>query len=235
MIGNAGELYRQQGQYDAALACYGRGLQIAVELNDRPSIYPIIGNIGIIRSTQGDWPAAESLYLHAIALGRALNIPYYLCEDLQRLAELYARQGRYSEAVQINNEALALATDVGQQDMRFAAQLLAVRLRVVLGEDNAQAADDALATLRDTWPELAEQAAITFERWRLWGDDADRQRAAAIYRELDTATPNVEYRERYAELTSAALSPPPPLPPLPETLLGPPVDLQATLMRAGVQ
>jgi hypothetical protein len=86
------------------------------------------------------------------------------------------------------------------------------------------------------WPDASEQAALYYEIWRLDPTRQDaRQTAADLYRELYSRTPDVEYRKRYAELTGETLPETEPLPPLPEHLLGEPIDLEALFERVGVR
>jgi tetratricopeptide (TPR) repeat protein len=215
MVGNAGEIYRQQGDYERALACYQHGLQVVTELSDWTIIHNSMLNIAITYAAQGNYRQAEQLFTRTIALGRALNIPYFLCEGLHYTGQLYARQRHYAEAQPINQEALEIAGQVGRKEIQFQAQLLAVRLRVDLRQADVGAAIGELAALRASWSGDAEQAAIDYTIWLLDARrDGSRRAAADRYRALYTRTPNIEYRWRYTQLAGAPLPDPPELPPM---------------------
>jgi tetratricopeptide (TPR) repeat protein len=216
IIGNAGEIYRLQGDYGRALACYQHGLQVVTELSDWTMIYINMLNIAVTYVACGDYREAEPLFTRTIALGRALNIPYFLCEGLHHLSQLYTRQRRYVEAQPINQEALEIANQVGRKEIQFQAQLLANRLRVAQGQADAGAAIGELEALRADWPGDAEQAAIDYAIWLLDARrEGSRRAAAERYRALYTRTPNIEYRWRYTQLAGEPLPDPAALPLMP--------------------
>jgi tetratricopeptide (TPR) repeat protein len=233
IVGNAGEIYRQQGDYERALACYQHGLQVVTELSDWTIIHNSMLNIAITYAAQGSYRQAEQLFTRTIALGRALNIPYFLCEGLHHTGQLYARQRRYAEAQPLNQEALEIAEQVGRKEIQFLAQLLAIRLRVDLRQADASAAIGALEALRDDWAGDAEQAAIDYAIWLFdTGREAARRAAAERYRVLYARTPNIEYRWRYTQLAGQPLPDPPALPPLPGIATRSVADLAELLARA---
>jgi len=229
-IGNMGILYWQQGDYQRALVCYTQLLQIATELGDPLSIAVAVGNMADAYSAQGRYDEAEALYPRAIALCRALNIPYYLCEYLYTNAQMYARQERYKEAQPLVEEALTVAEQLGDQETRFKAHLLSIRLQVALGQMDRAAALAQLEEMCDVYTREEERAALHFELWRLDEErEADGRAAAELYRNLYARTPNVAYRQRYETLTGQPLPDPPPLPELPDIVTRTPVDLEALL------
>lgn len=235
VIGNAGLIYAQHGQSSYALACYGRALAMFAELGDQSYIAIYMGNIAEVLSAQQRFRESERLYARAIVLARTLNTRYLLCSILNHLADLLYQLSRYREAQPLNHEALQIAGEVGRKEIQFLAQVLVIRLRVALNQTKAATAIDELHALKDIWTEQSEQAAILYAIWRLDGErDTTRQTAAEQYRTLYERTPNIEYRDRYFELTGETLPEPPPLPPLPESVMGDPVDLKVLLKRVGV-
>src|SRR5207237_1162264 len=73
---NIGELYRSQGDFSSALACYRYGLSAAIELDDRIVAAVTCENIAQIYIEQRRHGEAEGLLTKAIALAQALNTPY---------------------------------------------------------------------------------------------------------------------------------------------------------------
>ena len=72
-----------------------------------------------------------------------------------------------------------------------------------------------LERLGERWPEPRQLAALSYERWRIdIGDETSKGRAANLYEELFSATPDHEFLLRYRELTGRDLPEQPPLSPL---------------------
>jgi DNA-binding SARP family transcriptional activator len=229
-IGNMGIVYGEQGEYAHALTCYHWLLRVTLELGDRRAVCVAAGNMIGVYTELGQHDLAERLTRQAIALGRALNLPLYLCEYLQSGGELYTRQGRHAEARLLNDEAAGMAAQIGRTDVQLLAALLSVRMRVASGAAMPTEAANELAALLDQWPEDLEQAAILYELWRLGPVSAHYgQQAAAHYGRLYAKVPNIVYRQRYAELTGTRLPAPPTLPRPPEVVASSPVDLEALL------
>ena len=141
------------------------------------------------------------------------TINYFLAAELFGQAEIYAAQRSYAEAQAANDQALRLAAQVERKEILFKAQLLAIDLRVALGQRGHETPATECARLLDVWPEDGEQAAIYYQLWRLAGSTDHQSRAAELYHQLYARTPNVEYRQRIQELTGTPPPEPPALPP----------------------
>jgi tetratricopeptide (TPR) repeat protein len=215
LVGNAGELYRQHGDIARALTSASKGLTTSARLGDRADVATKAGNIALaLLDHQMD--AEVDLFLDAGEdLARATDDRYALCECLQLRAELLTRRGLTEDARKWNEKALAVATEIGRHDVRFAAELLDIRLRFALQEVDGPRAADALADLDGPATSERERAAIDHTVWRLTGSEVARDRAAEQFRSLHEMIPNVLYRRRYEELTGDRLPEPKPLPPLP--------------------
>jgi tetratricopeptide (TPR) repeat protein len=228
---NIGNVYELQGDYDQGLRCNERCLQIALQLGHWPGVSVALGRLAKIYLAQGQQePLIEQLAGQAIALGRTLNIPRNLCDYLYTQAHFYFHRQRYAEAQALNDEALALARRVKQEKVHFLAAILAIRLRAAADPQQAPAAVAELRRLLAVWESESQQARLYYEMWRLQPSlhDAHKQ-AAARYAGLYAVTPNVDYRRHYQELTGQTLAPPPPLPPLPDTVARLAIDLPALL------
>jgi class 3 adenylate cyclase/tetratricopeptide (TPR) repeat protein len=226
---NIGELYRAEGEHARALACYQYGLAAAIELDDRMSIVGTVGNIARIYLDQGQHAAALRLFEVAAAIERELNLPYFLVADLYGAALCHRAAGRLDRAQADNDEVLALAEEDPEYELK--ARLLAIELRVALGQADREAAAGECAALLDARTEEGEQAAIVYQLWRLTGRAEHRDQAAARYHELYARTPSAEYRQRLIELTGEAPTEPPPLPAPPPIVGQRTVGLGALLAR----
>jgi hypothetical protein len=138
---------------------------------------------------------------------------------------VHTLQGRYESANQIITEALRFANEVEHLGIRFKGQVLAQQLAVLLGHLSMRDAEQCLEKIteasRDNWQDetgrLSEQALVAYTLWKLEpGWDAQQSLAASLYRALYERIPNIDYKNRYEELTHARLADPPGLPALPE-------------------
>lgn len=228
--GNMGMVYAGMGDDGHALACYHFLLKETLASGDRQNVFVALGNMIGVYTAQGDDALAGRLARQAITLGRALDLPLYLCEYLYASAELCARQERYAEAMPLNEEAIEIAMAIGRTDIQLPAQLLLLRLRLAGGELDRDTAVHSLQSWLDDWPAAQEQAAILYDLWRLEpGADSLRQQAAMLYHNLYAQTPNVTYRRRYQKLTGKGLPPPPTAPPPPEIVAHSAIDLDVLL------
>jgi tetratricopeptide (TPR) repeat protein len=231
-IGNLGVVYAACGEYDHALACCHCLLRITLELGDRQNAWVAAGNMIGIYAAQHQYALAERLSRQAIALGRVLNVPLYLCEFLHDSAALLAGRARYAEAQSLNDEAVTMAARYDRPDVEFNARLLELRLRLCLGQTTAQQAAAALETLLATCDDDEQQAMLIYERWRIDRCRASlREQAAALFTRLYAVCPRIIYRQRYAELTGATLPEAPCLPAPPELVLDGSCDLDSLLAR----
>jgi tetratricopeptide (TPR) repeat protein len=236
ILANAGIIYFYQGDYVRALLLYEHGLDIAIRLGNWLSILHSINNIAIIFTAQHRYGQAAPLYARAIALGRELEKPYILCDCLQHGAEQYAKLQCYAEAQSMNQEALQIAKEINRSETQLAAQLLAIQLQVALSQTDVPTAAAELEVLLQTWTDQLEQAGIHYTIWRVNpARESSRQTAAQLYQELYEGSPNIEYRQRYAELTGEHLPEAGPLPTLRSRMLEEPVDLPTLLDKVGVR
>ena len=95
VVGNMGEIYRDEGDYVRATRCFAYALRIAIDLRDWTSVADQVANAATVAAAQGRDREAERLFDQAIALARHLDAPYLLCVWLHRLATLHVDQGRF--------------------------------------------------------------------------------------------------------------------------------------------
>lgn len=215
-IGNAGLLYHHLGQEEEALSCLLQALAIAIMINDWANIANLLGNLGLVLHQTGQSDLALTVTDRAIELNRSLNTPYFLSEFLQHKATMLAEAKNFSQAMLFNEEALQIAQRIEHSEIQFEAELLAVHLRLWLGEIDMKTAVNAFRQLAAIWLEKAEQAAIYYEIAKLTSSEDARQRAAFLYQKLYKTTPKAIYQQRYETLTGVRLPDFTPLPPPPQ-------------------
>jgi tetratricopeptide (TPR) repeat protein/class 3 adenylate cyclase len=232
VIGNAGEVHRWQGEHARALACFVHAFRIAVELGDPTSLAIRAGSLAMTLAGQGRNHEAGQLFSRAVTLARILHTQYFLGEWLYHLARLLVSEGQLDRARRTNQEALEIAVRHGDRAVELQTALLAVELEVASGHLGREGAVRRLRVMQDTWVERPEQAMILDAIWQLDpSQEAARETAATLYRRLYERAPRVEYREAYRQLTGVALTPPAPLPPLPQTVGREPLDVAEALRR----
>jgi tetratricopeptide (TPR) repeat protein len=219
IVGNGGEIYEQQGDYLQALTCYRQALHLSLEIGDWTMVPHVLGNMATVYTAKKEYQKADGLFFQATTMGRILNIPYRLCQDLYHLAECYQQQKLYREAQASNEQALSCAAEAGRRDIQFETSLLNIRLQLALAQIDQQRAISQLEALLDHWSEESEQAAINYELWQLNPEQTNsKERAASLYLVLYRRSFNIKYRQRYEALTNHSLPDPPDLPPLPKVV-----------------
>jgi predicted ATPase/class 3 adenylate cyclase len=217
IIGNIGEIYRDEGEFEHARTCAIRSLRVAIELRDWLMVADQVANLGAVAAAEGNTEKARLLMERAVEQARRLNIPYYLCGTLHRLARLHLAADRSEEAERLNSEALRIAEEHDERDARVSAYILSVQLQVLAGRLDPSEATELLRKATDEWNEPHEVAALLDAVRQLDPQDEDaRATAADIYRTLYERAPSVEYRRAYHRLTGELLPPGPPLPELPD-------------------
>ena len=212
MIGNAGELYRIHGDLTRAIACAVRGLSITTELRDWPDVVTKLGNIAVALADQDRGEEAARFWNVAIALARATDDDFTLCECLLARASFIADPSGLEEALGLSEEAGRIAERIARPDVHRRASIRTIELRHRLGSIDADEALVALTVLEDVDTPIA-RADLEYARWRLVPED-DRARAQArdACLEVLDRTPNAECRHRLHELTGEPVPAPDPLP-----------------------
>ncbi|MBI1277539.1 MAG: AAA family ATPase [Anaerolineaceae bacterium] len=233
IIINMGMIYNDRGDFDRALICDTKSLGYYLELGDLPNVANALGVITIIEIEILNYEMAARLLDKSIKLCRSLNIPYILCEQLYYQAKLILMQnGNLDEARQLNDEALQIATDLGDHEYPSKCQILAIHLLVQSKEVNQVEAAERLNNLLNDELTESQQAAVHFELWRLDSNNVSaKQSATLFYKTLYEMSGVFEYRKRYKELTTQQLLPPSELPVLPQAVVQNLPVLEALLLR----
>jgi class 3 adenylate cyclase/tetratricopeptide (TPR) repeat protein len=241
IVGNAGIIYRNSGDFSRASACLGTSLRLTLELGDKKGTCNNLGELAVLRSVEGRFDEANILYDKAIELSRVLDIPLYGAEFLYHRAHLQRRQGLFTDAMKSARQSSAAGRRLDQPRHLFRTETLLTLLGIEIGEIDVAEGSQALLRSVNEAPEEDERAAVHYELWRLTGSHESQETAAHLFRELFEQSGNVAYRRFYEELTGGSLPDSAPLPPLPEEVTQHPVDFVRLLdqvdvmLRAAIQ
>ncbi len=222
-IGNMGNVYLRYGMYTQALACFTKNLQISLEIGDTMGIGFVAWNIANAYLGQRQLTGAAEMVRRAITINRLLDTPYELCEALHTQGRIFAAQKQYAMAFESNHEALEIAAEIGYSEIHFQSAVGEIRLQHAMRQIDTQQAIAALRALQEKFLDQSqddvEAAEVVYRIWKFSPTQKEYQNLASrLYRTLHEQAPNVEYRDRYFDLTGENLSEPPALPPLPESV-----------------
>ncbi len=214
LIGNSGAIYHLCGYFSEALQCYAYGLEINLELNDLRGVSLCCANIASIYA-ETDRVAAASMWNELmLPITQNLDTSIHL-ELLNNQAHLLTRNGQFQQAESYLAQVLALCRQTGNAPLELKARLLEVRLKVRLGQMKTEAALKQLVTMSHDLTNDEVLADLYYTIYQLQPDSDARSQAAERYQRLYEATPNIEYRKRFRNLTGNPLAEPPRLPALP--------------------
>jgi len=107
---------RQLGNYNEAIDCYLKTLEIAQLLNHKKGIFTTLGNIGVIYLDQGNYPKALDYYFRALKIAEELKDKKGIARQLGNIGNVYASQGDYSKALDYYFKALKIVEELGDKN-----------------------------------------------------------------------------------------------------------------------
>jgi CHAT domain-containing protein/tetratricopeptide (TPR) repeat protein len=107
-----GLAYRDLGQWDQAIACYQKDLDICRGQNDRYGMGLTYGNLGEVHQKRGNWSQALASYQEALSIIREFDNRYEETEALANLGFLHQEMGEYGQALDHYDQAIYLIEDL---------------------------------------------------------------------------------------------------------------------------
>jgi predicted ATPase/class 3 adenylate cyclase len=153
-----GLLIWNHGDHERAEAAYREALELARELDDRPSIARVLDSLGYAASHRGGYPEAEAYHAESLALFEALGDRGGVALAYSNQGVAAVLQGRCEQAEQFFERSLALFRALGD---RWGVAMAYSRLGTVkrsLGA-LAEAADYFRASL-PLWRELGDRSGM---------------------------------------------------------------------------
>ncbi len=105
----AGALATEQGDYDRALTCHAKSLELFRAVGDAGRTAGALNNLAIAVTFRGEYERAREMYEEAIRIWRLTGDKCGLAEALGQLAHLALERGDYSQARALFEESLSLS------------------------------------------------------------------------------------------------------------------------------
>jgi predicted ATPase/transcriptional regulator with XRE-family HTH domain len=113
-------MYYRQGRFQPAASAAERVLSVAREKDDTANVAQALHYLANPLAQLGEFDRAEALLLESLAINRAAGNKTGEMVDLINLGELKRYQGRYVEALAIDEEALAISRSLAEQEPSLA-------------------------------------------------------------------------------------------------------------------
>ena len=222
-LGNLGMIYGDCGADEACLNCLIASLLISLDIDNPQNVAITCGALGECCLQQGREGEAEQFLVRSACLTRRLQMNYWLSRDLNQLGRIRADEASYTEAIELNTEAIALAKESHNRSVWFKAELFGIRLLREQRQCDEAAAISLVHGLRRKLdagdlhglapPTPEELATLHDEVWKLGGcRDDERDEVVDLYRALYRDSPTIRSARRLEELTGEAPAGPDPLP-----------------------
>ena len=111
-----GNSLQATGQWEEAIECYKRDVEISRDLGDRAGEASTLGNIGNVYQRQGRWNEALAQYEASLKMQRDLGDRAGEAQTLNALAITSRKQGQWDKAVEFYQQSLAIDRELGDVD-----------------------------------------------------------------------------------------------------------------------
>lgn len=197
-LGLIGELKGMLGEFEEARRFMEKNLAISEELGYQKGIAKAVNMLGDLFYVQRDYAKAISYYDKAIKITREIGQQLVLGGSLTEKGMALVHLDKITEAKKALREAHKIAKKLGNFDLIFETQILQARIYARDGK-----LDLTEKTLRNLLLEKLDKeqvANVHFGLFKLLKSEPSRQRALAIFEELQEATPLYLIKDRLREL-----------------------------------
>jgi CHAT domain-containing protein len=133
VLSNQAVLSLEAGDHAAALATFRRALALSEEIGDREAVAETWRNLGLAHEAEGRLDEARAAVLQSLELARAGSFREEIAESLGALAGLALAESKPAAALEVADEAAALAVAIGRREIFWHARTLAGRSHAELG------------------------------------------------------------------------------------------------------
>ncbi len=107
-------LYRKS-EYLAALDKFQQGLSLAKKIGDKSGEGTILGNIGVVYQSLGQYPKALESYEQSLVISKAIGNKSGEGITLNNIGEVYQSLGQYPKALEYYQQALLISKAIGNK------------------------------------------------------------------------------------------------------------------------
>jgi predicted ATPase/class 3 adenylate cyclase len=190
-----GQLLNVQGEFHRAIEYMQKALMLCEELSYQKGIAKALNTLGDIFFFLQQHRRSLHFYNRAIELTRLINNKLVLGFSLVEKGTVLLETGDWEELKRVATEAATLADELGNPDLHFEAQLLAVKADFAAG--HAQGSHNRLLALLPHAHTPDQEAAVRYELFRIDPLDANSHlRALQLYQKLYRETPRYLFKFR---------------------------------------
>ncbi len=125
ILNNLGSVTYKQGQYDRAENYYQQSLAIYEKLENKEYSATVYGNLGLLALDRDRPQEARTLYERELTLAQEVGRQNLVADAQLGLARVLEREGRYSEALELAQQALQIYEPLRSSNLGFARNLVA--------------------------------------------------------------------------------------------------------------
>lgn len=198
-LGLIGDLLKLIGDFYPAVEYMQKNLMLCEELGYQKGIAKAVNTLGDIFFFTEEYERSLHFYDQAIEVTRKINHKIVLCSSLIEKGLVLIKMKKVVELLKVEEEALALAKELGNPDLLFNARTLEIRALHLNGRTN-----EALVLLNELQQQALsteQQAEAAYIRFRLLPvDKTAYELATRLFKELYAATPQYLYKTRLEKL-----------------------------------
>jgi tetratricopeptide (TPR) repeat protein len=157
ILGNLGQVMRDQGRLDDALQVFTEGLGLVEKQADKYQMAYLLSHLALVHLQAAQFALARERAEAALALRRELDLRVWTTADLSILASAYHSLGEGEQALRYAHEALALLAECQGEGPEFPHQDYFLCAQVLAAQGQTAAARDALQSAHDMMLKRAER------------------------------------------------------------------------------
>ena len=198
-LGLIGELLSYQGEFHKAIEYLQKNLMLCEELGYQKGIAKAVNTLGDVFLYTNQYERALYYYNRAIEVTRRINNKLVLGFSLVEKAHILIAMGNLSDLQITQEEALALAEELGNPDLLFEANIISAKTKHLQEQPK-----EAIAILLEllSYPlNKFQEAAVCFEISKILPEKIRyKMRALQLYQDLYEDTPKYIFEMRIKQL-----------------------------------
>ncbi len=195
---NIGEVKSYMGDYSGSEGYFRSAIQMAEELGDSGALGSAHGKTGAMLFMSGDLERAEEHLAEGIERTTEAGDLKSAHEFIYLLARLCNRKGRLDTMIELLRRMKSLPDNRISPFNRWFAPMVETWIEKAMGND--ERAMELAEGIVEDFPGTEGEAMALLARFDITGNDDDRKRASAVYRDLFAGSPMEFYRQKIESL-----------------------------------